>query len=318
MKYLTQFILTIILLCSYANAACLITDSTFTTNISDNITLPQNIGRIPTGSVLYKKESLLSTNAGNQLVSQDDCVSTLHNMLSGKIASSEVGSNIYATNIEGVGIRLTLIIDKPGVGHREWLIPFRFNINSFSKEKITTQNIKIRVELIKYRDIKLNNAKIIYMHDVISSADKKIIVNFILNVLANHSYCKVHVLSPQITLPDVYVSVFKATNVTRSFPVYLNMDCENVQRATLTIEGQLNLGSETVFRNLEINTPAKGVGIELLYNHQVIKAMHAVNIPDSELSGNALLPLSVRYAKVNDKVEPGEVKSKITLHFNYL
>ncbi|MBE4916856.1 fimbrial protein, partial [Enterobacter cloacae complex sp. P4RS] len=91
----------------------------------------------------------------------------------------------------------------------------------------------------------------------------------------------------------------------------------NVHRASLTIEGELFEGSDSIFLNVEKEHSATGIGIELLYESKVLKVMHPVDIPLSTVEDNMNLPLSIRYAKAREKVEGGKVKSRDTLQFNY-
>ncbi|MBE4916919.1 fimbrial protein, partial [Enterobacter cloacae complex sp. P4RS] len=120
-------------------------------NLSENINLPQYLGHLATGATLFNKEISLSSLSGEHLISDDKCFPALHNILAGRLTTTQTSNHVFSTRVDGIGIRLTLIFDKAGVGHREWTIPFNVDLTSISNKKITTNDFKVRIELLKYR-----------------------------------------------------------------------------------------------------------------------------------------------------------------------
>ncbi|MOA61789.1 hypothetical protein D3C78_1870150 [compost metagenome] len=72
-----------------------------------------------------------------------------------------------------------------------------------------------------------------------------------------------------------------------------------------------------MFNNIAIDNPAKGVGIEMLYNGNTLTPGTAVDIALPNQS-NFALPISVRYARLKEKISEGNIKTQITLRINYL
>ncbi|MBL7637104.1 fimbrial protein, partial [Atlantibacter hermannii] len=67
----------------------------------------------------------------------------------GRISASQSGQNVFATKLPGLGLRITVIYDKPGATHKEWILPFTASLDDKAWENLTTDDIKLRLEAVK-------------------------------------------------------------------------------------------------------------------------------------------------------------------------
>jgi len=284
--------------------------------VSVTVQLPNQSSSVPTGTVLYRKEATLAQLTGSHHTISNDCAAALKNILAGHLSSAQRLSGVYDTALPGLGIRVTVILDKPGLVHKEWRLPFNAHLPDFSGKSLTTDDIKVRLETIKTGFIQ-SGTKNIHIPSLITLSDNSLVVNLIMNVLAEKSHCEMQMPSPQIDIPPIDAAVLAKKSVSEGYDVKLNLLCTNTKEASLTVEGINSSGSLSILQNVSEDTPASGVGIEMLYNGTVMKLNNPVEIA-LHADGSSLLPLSVRYAKIHGAITQGKVKAEITLRINYL
>lgn len=298
-------------------AACKFPNKPANLTVPVAMTLPDAITTVPTGSVIYQKEASLAQLSGVQETISSECQEAIKNTLSGRIPTSQTGKGTYATAVPGLGIRVTVIYDKPGAPHEEWVVPFSTRPQAFGNKNVTTDDIKIRFEAIKTGNIHQSGIVTIRIPSLIKLSDNSLIVNLALSLKAPAAHCMIQVDSPQIDLPAVTISELVNERDKRGQPVDVTLNCINTSRASLSIEGVIESQHPTIFKNLLTENSASGVGIEMLFNGSVMTPGVPMDIALPEQPGY-LLPLSVRYKKTDSTPSGGKVKTQVTLHINYL
>ncbi|ELY2645252.1 fimbrial protein [Cronobacter sakazakii] len=245
------------------------------------IQLPDNITMMPVGSVIYKKEAS------------------------------------YATALPGLGIRITMIYDKPGSAHREWILPFSAQTRDLSNKTITSDDIKLRLEAIKTGTITSGGILSFRIPSLITLNDNSFVVNLAMALISPKAHCMIQVVNPQIDLPPVKISELKSNSGITAQSVNVNLLCMNTRRASINIEGLTDANNPTVFKNVAPDSHAENVGIEMLFNGTVMRPNSPLDLSLPNQNSYPL-PLSVRYAKTSNNLTGGKVKAQITLRINYL
>lgn len=283
------------------------------------VQLPDNITMLPVGSVVYKKEATLAQLSGKHDVISAECRAKISKLLNGKMPTQQKGQDTYATNLPGLGIRITLIYDKAGSAYKEWVLPFSTQTRDLSDKTITSDDVKLRVEAIKTGVITQGGVLNFLIPSLVSLSDNSLVVNLAMTLIAPKAHCMIQMVTPQIELPPVKISELKNNGGKNAQPVSVNLLCMNTSKASLSIEGLNENSYPTVFKNVapESESPAKNVGIEMLFSGTVMKidTPLELSLPDQN---SYALPLSVRYAKTGDDLTGGKVKAQITLRIDYL
>lgn len=301
---------------AYANE-CTLQQKTSNVTVPVTVQLPDNISMMPVGSVLYKKEASLAELSGKHDVISAECRTRISQLLRGKMPSRQSGQDTYATPLPGVGVRITLIYEKPGFAHKEWVLPFSTPMANLSNKTITSDDIKLRFEAIKTGPITGGGMFNFRVPSLVTLSDNSLIVNLALALISPKAHCMIHVSSPQIELSPVKISELK-NNITKADkPVGVNLLCINTSKASINIEGVNGSTYPTVFKNVATDNQASNVGIEMLFNGAVMRPGLPVDLILPNQSSYAL-PLTVRYAKTGENVTGGKVKAQITLRINYL
>lgn len=279
--------------------------------------LPMKAATAPTGTVLYKKEASLAQLTGTHKPVTAACIERFRQSLVGRISLSQSGHNTYATSLPGLGLRITVIYDKPGATHREWALPFNAPVGDVTQKNLTTDDIKLRLEAVKTGAI-TNGTLAITLPSLVSLSDNSLMVSLALNVISAKAHCAVVMPAPQLELAPIDASELMANRNMTNWPVSVSLQCLNTQKASIRIEGVNVENKPSIFKNLATESPAQGVGIEMLYNGIVMTPGHPVDITMQQQQNGFSLPLAVRYARAGEKITGGKVKSQITLHINYL
>lgn len=300
-------------------AECQTTARTEPVNLTVPVTiqLPPRVGTEPTGTVLYKKEATLAQFTGTHRAITGACIEKIKKALTGRITASQDGLNTFATPLSGLGLRLTVIYDKPGATRKEWVLPFSVPVADVTQAALTTDDIKLRFEAVKTGTIQSGTLNF-RVPSLISLNDNSLVVNLALNVLAAKAHCAILVPDPQIELPPINAVTLASSTEKPAYPVKVNLSCLNTNKASINIEGANDPQMPTIFKNVSPETPAGGVGIEMLYSGSVMMPNHPIDIALPQQQNGFALPLSVRYARNKEKITAGRVKAQITLRINYL
>ncbi|WP_024547997.1 fimbrial protein [Siccibacter turicensis] len=296
---------------------CTLTQKPSNMTVPVTVSLPDNITMIPVGSVVYKREATLAQLSGTHGVVSAECRTKISKLLNGKIPTQQKGQDTYATSLPGLGVRVTLIYEKPGSAHKEWVLPFSTQTRELSDKIITSDDVKLRVEAIKTGAITQGGVLNFRIPSLVWLSDNSLVVNLVMMLVSPKAHCMIQMTTPQVELPPVKISELKNNGAKTAQPVGVNLLCMNTHKASLSVEGLHESSSPTVFKNVAPESPAKNVGIEMLFGGTVMKPDVPLELalPDQN---SYTLPLSVRYAKSGDALTGGNVKAQITLHINYL
>lgn len=303
---------------SAAAEECQLTHRVDPVNLTVPVTaqMPANAVSASTGTVLYKKEASLAQLTGVHKTLTGACYKKISQSLNGRITARQSGYNTFETSLPGIGFRITVIFDKAGETRKEWILPFSTPLTQLPTAGIATEDIRLRFELVKTGIIQSGNLYF-RLPALLSLNDNSLVVNMVLKILAAKAHCTIQLANPQLTLPPIKAQDL-INNNNDSYPVKMNLQCMNTQRASISIEGVNDTKKLSVFKNVTTDNPAGGVGIEMLYHGNVIMPGRAINLVMPQQPNGFSLPLSVRYAKTEDKVSAGKVKAQITMHINYL
>ena len=281
------------------------------------VQLPMNSVSAPVGTVLYKKEASLAQLTGSHRNITGSCIEKIRENLSGRISSKQSGFNTFETALPGLGIRVTAIYDKAGQPHKEWILPFTAPLTNIATAGITTDDLKLRFETVKTGTIK-SGMYTLRLPSLLTLNDSSLVVNLALNLQTAKAHCGIQVPEPQIELPPIDAAVLASRSSKETYPVAVNLSCLNTQKASIRIEGINDSKISSVFKNVAPENAAGGVGIEMLYNGSVMTPGKSMDISLPQQQGGISLPLSVRYARNNEKITQGNVKTQLTLRINYL
>lgn len=282
-----------------------------------SVQLPTTMASVSIGTVLYKKEQSLAQLTGTHRQILPACIKKIHQTLNGRISSAQSGKNIWATALPGLGVRITVIYDKPGMAYKEWQLPFNATLDEVMQKGLTTDDIKLRFEAIKTGQIEGGTLSEM-LPSLLTLSDNSLVVNLALNVIAAKAHCSILIPQPQIGLTPIDAKELLDHRHGADWPVSVNLQCLNTRHASIKIEGVYAANNTTVFENVATDTPAKGVGIEMTFNGIVMQPGHPVDIAMPQQQIGFPLPFSVRYARTEQSVSGGNVKAQITLHINYL
>lgn len=282
-----------------------------------SVQLPARIATEPTGTVLYRKEASLAQLTGTHRTITSECREQIRKVLSGRVTASRSGFNTFSTTLAGLGLRLTVIYDKPGATRKEWVLPFSTPIADLSHDAISTDDIKLRIEAVKTGEIQSGTLNL-RLPSMLSLNDNSLVVNMAVNVLAAKAHCAIQMLNPQIDLPPIDAIALENNGARKSYPVNVNLLCLNTIKASINIEGANDFQLPSIFKNVAPENPSSGVGIEMLYNSSVLFPGKPMEIMLPQKQTGFDLPLFVRYARTGEKITKGNVKAQITLRINYL
>ncbi|WP_312973931.1 fimbrial protein [Atlantibacter sp.] len=281
------------------------------------LTLPMKTATAPVGTVLFKKEASLAQFTGVHKPITGACIEKIHQQLAGRISASQSGQNVFATKLPGLGLRITVIYDKPGATHKEWILPFTASLDDKAWENLTTDDIKLRLEAVKTGTI-TSGILTFTLPTLAQTTDNSLVVNLALTIIPAQAHCAIMVPNPQVELAPIDVKDLIADRNVEQTPVSVNLQCLNTQKASINIEGVYAENRLSVFKNMVSDQPAQGVGIEMLYNGIVMMPGRPIDITLAQQQTGFALPLTVRYARSGEKITEGKVKAQITLHINYL
>lgn len=281
------------------------------------VQMPSQSGTAAIGSVLYVKEASLAQFTGSHRPLNPGCLNAIGQNLSGRMAAHQSGKNVYDTSLPGVGLRFTVIIDKPGIARKEWVLPFAAAPFEEARGSLSTDDLKLRIEVIKTGIIQGGSINI-QLPSLLAMSDRSLVVNLVMRLQTAKAHCAITVNQPQITLPPIDVARFNSHDAMENYPVAVKLQCLNTRQASINIEGLMDANKNSIFRNVAPDNPANGVGIEMLYNGNVMLPNYPVDMTIPSQQFNVALPLAVRYAKTNQPVGKGNVKAQITLRINYL
>lgn len=302
---------------SVSAETCKVNHTQSNVTIPLTVQLPDNISVLPVGSILFKKEATLSQLSNVHGVISSDCKEQFKRFLIAKLSAPQIGKDIYATALPGIGIKLTVIYDNPGDAHQEWTPPFNLQLQNISNKEISTDNIRFRLEIVKTGEIGAGGMIHFNAPALMVLSDNALVVSLVMTLIMPKAHCTIQLASPQIELPAIKTSELKTSKAMPDVAVNVSLSCINVNKASIRVDGMTNKDRPTIFENVAPETPAKNVGVEMLFNKSVMKLNNPIDLIVPQQKSYPL-PLSVRYAKTESNVTGGKVKAQITIHIDYL
>ncbi|WP_336284377.1 fimbrial protein [Citrobacter arsenatis] len=284
--------------------------------VSSTITLPQTAVTATPGTVLYIKESSLSALSGIHSP-VTPCMKHLTSMLQSHITGSHSGNNIIATALPGLGLRITVILNKAGLPHKEWELPFNISLNHVQSQALTTDDFRIRIEAIKTGEIQ-GETLMLHFPALLSLDGNTLVVNLSLTIIVAKAHCAIEVVRPQISLPPVTTRELLQYKPIATTPLAVSLHCLNTRRTSISVEGITSTENTNAFSNMEKENPAEGVGISISYNDRVMPPNTPMDILLPTSQETYILPLAARYIRIGKKIKGGKLKTQITLRINYL
>lgn len=288
------------------------------TTIPVSFRMPDDIQSKTIGTVLFRKEATLTELTGKSKDITSDCITRTSQVLTGLLPETKTGNNVFNTHVDGVGIRVTIVLSKKGVIHEEFALPFTLSLGQYAGKQIKTDDIRIRLELIKTGDIKTHGVETINIPDLLKVSDGSFIARLAVKITPASPHCAIKMNAPQVVLNAVKISQFKNSPASSPQPVEIGVECMNITHASISVEGMSQIDSGWVLENLQKENASSGVGIELLYEGKTIVPHQMIDIGLSKENQSRALPFTARYLKIADEVKAGEVKTRFTLRLDYL
>lgn len=304
---------------------------------STTVSLSMDIGRItvpaeaPPGTVLTTRSWTLS-----QPNTVYDCLGMIpfgteasHNL------TQPIGSNLYATNIAGIGLRFSLqLASGVTLGYPEG---FQIHYNSPTKWQLAGAIFK--VEVVKTAlvtgsgEVTPGQYTLFGYEDRISPSS--IILTTRLNpqslVIVSSSCRMVGGNQQQVNLRSIDMSQLRGVGSSAGQqPFTLQLQCqgssgtETAVGVKMTWDGEIAENttlSGGVLKNLD-NRPiaAQGIGIQVLDSYQqplAFRQAYSVATLNDQASQSIILPFHVRYYQYAAEVSPGLVEALMTFNINY-
>lgn len=278
------------------------------------------------GDTLYKKEGTLSSFAGKNIdlvcehgANTSTEVSRLFSL--GRMNGHSAGNGIYATNLDGVGIRITVAAQFQS--NRQWR-ELPYIITDRLNSSVSAKDIFLRVELLKTNE----GASADLMHYYNKNA---LIFKFgnnsppttvDIDIIAKRAMGTCHIMSDSvdINLGNTPLNQLKSTsgNIHKLHDFKLPVRCNNVHEVFMTLKGVPFEGRGDVLALINKNNVAGGVGIQLIYNKAPLYFGTPVDISKLFTNGDTqYIPFSVAYY-VTKSIVPGVIESVATLNLDYI
>ncbi|MBE4895983.1 MULTISPECIES: fimbrial protein [Enterobacter cloacae complex] len=288
------------------------------TTIPISFRIPDDIQSKSIGTVLFRKEATLTELTGKSKDLTSDCIAKASQVFTGRLPDVKSGNNVFKTRVDGVGIRITVVFSKKGVVHKELFIPFAISLGQYANKQIKTDDISIRLELVKIGNVETQGVETFNIPDLLTLNDGSFIAGLAVKIAPASPHCAIKMNAPQVVLTAVKTSQFKNSPASPPQPVEIGVECINTTHASISIEGMSKIDSGWVLENLLKEKASSGVGIELLYDGKTIIPHQIIDIGLSKENQSKSLPFTARYLKIADEVKAGEVKTQFTLRLDYL
>ncbi|HDS6850950.1 TPA: fimbrial protein [Enterobacter cancerogenus] len=295
-------------------ATCWITGGTQTITINFG---PVSVQRdLPIGAVLASK------SFGTQVNNTANCDYTGPYWLSYAMTYNggvSKGDNVYSTNVEGVGIRITngtYFSNPPAT-------KYILNVAGLS-------SFPVSVDLVKTGDIKTGtlttgNVGSYYIADYYSYAKLATMTNVIMS--SGNSItplaCSISSGSLSYNMGNVSVNDFSDTTGFSPDKVVtqdIELNCDANANVNLTLDGTQNVDSTDPsilsLSNQGQQGVAQGVGVQLLYNNVPLKINNVLKLKTSS-GGLESFPITARYIQTKNKVAAGTANATATLNITY-
>jgi len=294
----------------------------FATGVTGEITKNINFGTIVVqrdaaiGSVLAS----VFTGAYNGGDSIYGCTTAWSNVwsLNQFTQLSSYGNNVYATNISGVGLRLTNIAHGAVIPYTE----SDFVANEF----VIINSTGVEAELVKTSagGVGAGNLTTGKLANASASVGAEY-ANVTLTGTNTIQPVACSVTNTSITVPmgTVLQAKFTGTGSTtdaQTFSIPLNCDSGTKVHITLSAGSSGSFSTTSGILNLDSSsgsTTATGVGLQLLYNSSPVTLGSLLNIATTSSSGSYSIPLTAQYYQTASTITAGTANASATFTMTY-
>lgn len=246
--------------------------------------MPIHLQDYSVGQVVAQKTGTLASFSGTNSLSLCDVIDR-RIAVQGMIDTQSAGNHVFATNINGIGIRVSILLHYGKHHNGHWEIPFNATVTTTDKGAlISAHDIILKAELVKVAKNTGSGILLFNQNNIlkISSPQNGNHVNISLTV---HSppvtgACETKLDTSAIDLGDIPVLLLRRAGKSRDKKVSLLLRCDNAHLTQITITGNEVVADDgrRLFRNLEQTRPATGVGAEIVFNKHPVVPGGTVNI----------------------------------------
>lgn len=275
------------------------------------------------GDIIYKREGTLASLTGKNV--QFICDTTLDQkkiITIGRMHGFSVGKNIYSTNLNGIGIRLTAAVhQQSGLKWKN----FPFTSNQMANADLNANDVLLRIELVKtanHPDIGLlnfseNNALVfkgINEHSF-STVDIHIsskISNGSCNILTD----SIHINMSPVEIGDLINNPNGRVN-SQDFSIPIH--CENTHGVFMTIQAKPFNNLLGVLSTTDASGVENKIGILLRYMNSPVILNRPFNISNlfHQSKENKIL-ISASYFFIGKRISPGFIYGTATVKIDYI
>ncbi|MCF8998845.1 fimbrial protein [Acinetobacter nectaris] len=329
---------------SHSYASCLPYRFGFFTVIPTVKTIQQNInlGRIvvkPSDSIgqVLKEQLYRVTQKGSYLTCDFMTDSYLaQGELSQRRPLSNIGNNIYSTNLGGIGIRIS--IQEDGIQKD---FPFSSLINTyfqyfsvFGYRYSLDKTYLLKVQIIKTdsntESGSLNSGRYVLFYTDNNKNSPLLTVDLNSTTIASSS-CLITNNNTTVKLNDVTRSSFRGIGSVQGEQNFqVNVLCNGGDNFTSdTEQNQIGVSfnyipsayNSQAIKNTSTNTPASGVDLQLLWSDRNEVVLNNYNYSLGSIVSNDTqtfpVSLKARYIQTQEQVTPGQVQGLATITINY-
>ncbi|HFZ8994351.1 TPA: fimbrial protein [Citrobacter freundii] len=285
----------------------------------------------PPGSNSYRHAFAWNaiSDSGEQWITCDDRVSEHHFTFRSRMSGIPYLPRVFRTNLKGIGIRVSL--RAPGGYDGFPLMPtaapfienVRWRSSAGSRESdniFRVGQFRLRVELLKMRS-NVQSGQLDYRQEGFLYADKLRVANLAVKGNVIVGACTVASSeSLHVTLPARALSDFgRIGRTSGETPFALQLNCNSSVGIRLRLEGREapGRGRQGVLKNDQSGEDrARGVGVQLLYQHQPVALHRNINLGVAT-AGNYAIEMGARYYQTHRRISAGAVSAVATYTLVY-
>lgn len=275
------------------------------------------------GDVIATKEITVNPSATWTI----DCTAPVgSDLLTFALNLPYIGNNTYKTNVNGIGIRVSLKALTPLIRDKEFhYLPAQIKIDKSGS--IHPNELKMKVELLRTTDSLTPGQLSVALPDfatLLSSGTKSVNHLSALNVSGqiNLPTCAwaspaTHVELGNFTFSDFHKNY--AQSVTQAKDFALTINCPSSPDLDITVRGDNNGNVGNVLAIRDISGSALGVGIQIIHENTVVQLNNKLHLAlnGDDANGNVVIPFSARLIKTQAKMKPGSIYSVATFDLSY-
>lgn len=291
-----------------------------------NPTLNLLSSTLPVGSVIYSKDYQYDTIASHQAILCGKDYNYNFNFLTVMNGTSSFGSNVYDTNIEGVGVRVSMYSSQTynNFPTSKTQAPFNVLISFSGVPGATfgTGYLHVYFELIKTSNYIGTGTLSYSVPNFFYAQGSNQLTMADLNIRTNievDASCKFDQSTPKsIELGNVDANSLSAPGTTANAKTFsLGLNCVKPANVSLAISGTSDPeASDDGVLKLDGSSKAKGVGVQILHDGKGV----AINgkLPLGQLSsGSSSVSLQARVYRTNEALVAGPFSAVTTVSIVY-